>query len=93
MKVMGKKRRSMRRRTRQLSWVSCCEIDFGGIVCAVFFTTSLTTRMCYFADQMLKERFLNTGEEDVFEENFTDDEESEDEADGAGELLLLLLCS
>lgn len=52
----------------------------------------LLQRLTPVADQMLKERFLNTGEEDVFEENFTDDEESEDEADGAGELLLLL-CS
>ena len=36
-------------------------------------------------DQMLKERFLNNKEEDAIEENFTDDEESGDEADGAGE--------
>lgn len=62
------------------------------VLCVLFYLQRLTPRMCYFADQMLKERFLNTGEEDVFEENFTDDEESEDEADGAGELLLLL-CS
>lgn len=35
------------------------------------------------ADKMLKERFLNRDEE-VIEEEFTDDEESEDELDGTG---------
>jgi hypothetical protein len=36
------------------------------------------------ADKMLKERFLNRDEE-VIEEEFTDEEESEDEVDGTGE--------
>jgi hypothetical protein len=34
---------------------------------------------------MLKERFLNRDDDIYADENFTDDEESEDEADGAGE--------
>ena len=34
---------------------------------------------------MLKDRFLHKNEDDVFEENFTDDEESDDEADEVGE--------
>jgi hypothetical protein len=44
---------------------------------------------------MLKERFLNRDEE-VFEEEFTDDEESEDEADGTGKFFIacfLSLCT
>ena len=34
---------------------------------------------------MLKDRFLHKNEDDVFEENFTDDEESDDEAHEVGE--------
>jgi hypothetical protein len=38
-----------------------------------------------FLDKMLKERFLNRDEDVYADENFTDDEESEDDADGKGE--------
>lgn len=44
------------------------------------------------ADKMLKERFLNRDEE-VIEEKFTDDEESEDEVDGTGECNVAFLIS
>ena len=44
------------------------------------------------ADKMLKERFLNRDEE-VIEEEFTDDEESEDEVDGTGEFNVAFLIS
>ena len=34
---------------------------------------------------MLKERFLNRDDDIYADENFTDDEESDDDADGTGE--------
>ena len=55
----------------------------------------LTHRKRVNADKMLKERFLNRDEE-VIEEEFTDDEESEDEADGTGKCFIacfLSLCT
>ena len=46
-------------------------------------------RINLFADRMMKERVLSKGrgdqDDDDIEEKFTDDEESEDEAEGAGE--------
>jgi hypothetical protein len=38
---------------------------------------------------MLKERFLNRDDDIYADENFTEDEESDDEADGAGECVML----
>ena len=57
--------------------------------CGIFMTVCVSPNCrdptTSLSDKMLKERFLNRDDDIYADENFTDDEESEDEADGAGE--------